>query len=204
MSFSSKNARCAALPAVLVALSYSLTPAQRVAAAPADVIVPSITVQASSSAAQTAADQFLAGFITTAVRLEGQKFISCIATAAKLRPDLAAKIVVCALNIARLNSRLPGGQLSFATIDQIVKAAVTAAPQSAAAIVKAAIESEPYARVSIIAAAIAAAPGQEAEINAAANETRPMSMFALAPSINPVENLPSSNVNSPEQPPAGP
>ena len=159
-----------------------------------------ITVRASSSAA---ADQFIAGFITTTVRLEGSKLISCITTTAKLRPDLASKIVVCALNISRLSSHLPGAGLSFAIIDQIVRAAIAGAPESAAAIVKAAIESEPYARESIIAAAIAVAPDQESEINAAANETSPMSMFALRGRINPVEDRPSS-VNSPEQPPAGP
>src|SRR5437763_17153644 len=106
MSFSSKNARLAAFHIAMVAVSFSFAPVHQIGAAPADVIVPSITVQASSGAAQTAADQFLAGFITTAVRLEGLEFISCIATAATLRPDLAAKIVVCALHIARLTSRL--------------------------------------------------------------------------------------------------
>jgi hypothetical protein len=202
MSFSSKNARLAAL----ATLSCSFTPVHQIAAAPADVIAPSITVQASKDAAQTAADEFLTGFITTAVRLEGPKFISCVTTAATLRPDLAGKIVICALNIARLNSHLPGGRLSFAMIDQIVKAAVAAAPQSAASIVKAAVESEPYARSLIIAAALATAPGQEAEIQGAANETQPMSMLASAATAgaNPVNNGGLGDVISPEQPPAGP
>jgi hypothetical protein len=206
MSYSWKNARRAALPAAVVVLSCSFMPARRIAAAPTDLIAAPITVQASESAAQTAADEFLTGFITTAVRLEGPKFISSIKTAAKLRPDFAGKIVVCSLNIARLNSHLPGGRLSCATIDQIVTAAVTAAPQSAASIVKAAIESEPYARGCVVAAAIAAAPGQEAEINAAANEVQPMSMLTSAGvgRINPADNAPLGSVNSPEQPPIGP
>jgi hypothetical protein len=204
MSFSSKNARRSVLPTALVALSCSFAPLQQIAAAPTDVIVPSITVQASNSAAQTAADEFLTGFIATAVRLQGPNFISCVATAATLRPDLAGKIVVCALNIARLNSHLPGGRLSCATIGQIIKAAVTAAPESAASIVKAAIGSEPYARSCIVAAAVAAAPGQEVEINAAANEAQPISILPTAGRFNPKDNAPFENVNSPEQPPPGP
>jgi hypothetical protein len=127
-----------------------------------------------------------------------------VAKAVTFRPDLAGKIVVCALNIARLNSHLPGGRLSCAKIDQIVRAAVTAAPQSVASIVKAAIESEPYARSCIVAAAVEAAPGQEAEINAAANEAQPMSIVLTAGRFNPADNTPFDNVNSPEQPPVGP
>ena len=177
---------CASLTLAAV-LSLKVASAQETA--PGETIAAPITVRASNSAAQTTTDKFLTTFITTAAGLEGLKFFACVATAAGLRPDLAGKIVVCALNIFRLSLHLPGGSLPFASIDGIVKAA---------------IESEPYARSSIIAAAIAAAPGQEAEINAAASGTSPMSMFALAGTINPVEDLPSSNVNSPEQPPAGP
>jgi len=66
------------------------------------------------------------------------------------------------------------------------------------------IKSEPYARDCIIAAALAAAPDEESEINEAASETSPMSTFVWRGRINPVEDLPSSNVNSPEQPPVGP
>jgi len=202
----SKSGWRRAFLALAAVLSLNGVIAQQPPAAADETIAAPITVHASNCAAQTATDKFLTGFITTAARLEGPKFISCLATAVKRRPELAGKIVVCALNIARLNSHLPGGQLSFATIDQIVKAAVTAAPQSAAAIVKAAIESEPYARAWVIAAAIAAAPGQEAEINAAANGTSSMSMFASAAAagINPVNNGGLGDVVSPEQPPAGP
>jgi hypothetical protein len=194
--------RCAFL-ALTAALSLNGIAAQQ-PSSPPDQTIAAITVQASHSAAQTAADEFVTGFITTAMRLEGPKFISCVTTAAKLRPDLAARIVVSALNVARLNSHLLGSRLSCTTIDQIVRALVTGAPQSVASVVKAAITSEPYARSCIVAGALAAAPDEESEINAAANETSPMSMFALRGRINPVEDLPSSNVNSPEQPPPGP
>ena len=193
--------RCASLTLAAV-LSLKVASAQETA--PGETIAAPITVRASNSAAQTTTDKFLTSFITTAAGLEGLKFFACVATAAGLRPDLAGKIVVCALNIFRLSLHLPDGSLPFASIDGIVKAAVAAAPQSVADIVKAAIESEPYARGCIIAGAVAAAPDQEEQIHAAANETQPMSMFALAGRFNPVENLPSSNVNSPEQPPAGP
>lgn len=200
----SSSRRGRAFLALTGVLSLTVVSAQQAAPPPDETIFAPITVRASNSVAQIATDEFLTGFITAAVRFEGPKFISRITTAAKLRPDLAGKIVVCALNIARLKSHLPGGRLSCAMIDQIVKAAVIAAPQSAASIVKAAIESAPYARSCIVAAAVAAAPGQEAEINAAASETSPMATFVWTGRINPAEDLPSSNVNSPEQPPVGP
>ena len=193
-----------AFPVLSFVLSFKVASAQQTALSPDEPIAVAITVKATNSVAQTEADEFLAGFITTAGRLEGQKFISCVTTATKLRPDLAARIAVSALNIAHLNSRLPGGHLSCGTIDQIVKAAVTAAPQNAASIVKAAIKSEPYARSCIVAAAIAAAPEQEAEIEAAANETQTMSILPTAGRFNPADNTPFEEVTSPEQPPPGP
>src|SRR2546430_17726115 len=190
MSFGPNIRERCVLLATTTILSVRCLSAEPTASAANDTLAAPITVHASSSAAQTAADQFIAGFITITVRLEGSKLNSCITTAAKLRPDLASKIVVCALNISRLNSHLPGAGLSFAIIDQIVRAAIAGAPESAAAIVKAAIESEPYVRELIIAAAIAVAPDQEAEIQAAADQTRSMSMFALvnAGVFNPVDN----------------
>src|SRR5713101_2828645 len=133
-----------ALLVATAALSLRAVSAQQLASPVTDTISSPVIVRASSSAAQTSTDQFLSGFITTAARSEGATFISCVATAAKLRPDLAGKIVVCALNISRLNSHSPDGRLGFAMIDQIVKAAVSAAPESEADIVKAAIASEPY------------------------------------------------------------
>jgi hypothetical protein len=199
-----KSRRRCALVALAAVLPLRVAWAQQSPLAPDEPIAIAITVQASNSVGQTAADEFLTGFITTAVRLEGPKLFSCITNAAKLRPDLAARIVVCALNIAHLNSRPFAGHVSCASIDQIVRAVVTGAPQNAASIVKAAIKSEPYAPDCIIAAALAAAPDEESEINDAAGEMSPTSMFVWAGRINPVEDLPSSNVNSPEQPPAGP
>src|SRR5437588_5792780 len=172
----------------------------------ADSIALPIIVRASSSTQHVSADQFLAAFITTAARLNGPKFVAAVGTASKMRPDLASKVVVCALNIARLNSHSPAGQLSFAVIDQIIKAAIVAAPQSASDIVRAAISSEPYARASIVAAAVAAAPGEEAEIHVAASESSPMSIFASAitATLNPVNSGGLGDVNSPEQPPVAP
>jgi len=164
-------------------------------------VVPAIIVKASST--QTNANQFLATFIATAVRLQGAKFIPYVATSAKTRPDLAAKIVVCALNVARLNSHSSNGQLPLATIDQIVRAVVSAAPENAAEIVAPAISSEPYAREAIVVAALAAAPDQATEIYAAAVQPASMSMLLTntAVSFNPVKDGALGNVNSPEQPP---
>jgi hypothetical protein len=145
--------------------------------------------------------EFLTAFISAAVRLQGPEFIAWLATALKLRADLAGKIVVCSLNIARLNARLNNGRLSFGTIGQIIKGAVGAVPETAPDIVKAAIKSEPYARDWIIASAIAVAPDEQPLILAAANEAQPMSILLMAGRFNPADNAPFDNVNSPEQPP---
>ena len=195
-----------AFPALAAALLPIRLLCAQDSASVGDSVAPPIIVRASSSTQQVSADQFLAGFITTAARLNGAKFIAAVGTASKVRPDLASKVVVCALNIARLNSHSPAGQLSFSVIDQIIKAAVVAAPQSASDIVRAAISSEPYARASIVAAAVTAAPGKEAEIHVAASESSPMSMFAAASTatLNPVNSGGLGDVSSPEQPPVAP
>ncbi len=145
--------------------------------------------------------EFLTLFISSAVRLQGPEFIAWLATAVKLRADLAGKVVVCSLNIARLNARLNNGRLSFGTIGQIIKGAVGAVPETAPDIVKAAIKSEPYARDWIIMSAIAAAPDEQPLIFAAANEAQPMSILLTAGRFNPADNATIDNVNSPEQPP---
>src|SRR5207302_8051123 len=106
-----------ALPAAI--LPAGLLQAQGSASA-ADSVAPPIIVTASSSTRQVSSDQFVAGFITTAARLNGAKFIAAIGTASKMRPALAPKVVVCALNIARLNSHPRTTQLSFVVIDQII------------------------------------------------------------------------------------
>ena len=199
MSFGHKIRQRFTLVAATAALSLRSVPAQQTASRSDDTVAPSITVRAS-------AEQFIAGFIATAVRLVGPKFLSCIVTATKMRPDLASKIVVSALNIAHLNSHAVNRHLSLANINQIITAAITGAPERAGAILQVATESEPYARESIIAAAIAVAPHKEAEILAAADQTRPIWMFALANAkfFNPVNNGGLDDVNSPEQPPSGP
>ena len=173
------------------------------APAPTEVVVPPLMVSAASSAAQATPSAFLATFISTAVRLSGPKFISWITTAVKLRPDLAPKIVVAALNIARLNTPSFGGRISATTISQIIAAAVAAAPESASAIVRAAIQSEPYASASIVSAAVATAPDQASNVQTAVSTTTAMSILPSVASLNPAEQMPS-NVNSPEQPPSGP
>ena len=169
-------------------------------------IVPLVIVSASATESHTSADQFLTAFINAAMRSKGANSVACVATATRTRPDLAVKIVVCAFNVARLNSHSLSGRLPVALIDQIIKAAIVAAPQSAGDIVKAAIDSEPYARATILAAALATAPGERAEIFAAARETSAMSMLALAitATINPVDRGGVGDVNSPEQPPMTP
>jgi hypothetical protein len=189
--------------ALTAVLSLTVVSAEQAAPAPDEVIAP-ITVRASNSAAQTASNEFLTGFITMAIRFDGPKFTSCVATAVKLRPDLAADIVVSALNISRINVQPPETQPSCALVYQIVKAAVSAAPKEAPVIVKAAIKSDSHARECIVDAAIAAAPDQAAAILAAAGETMPMWILPTAGRFNPKDNAPFDNVNSPEQPPAAP
>jgi hypothetical protein len=200
MSFTMKNSRRRVLPALLSVLLLRVASAEQISSVSADQIAPPITVRASSNATG-AANEYLTAFISAAVRLDGAKFTSCLATAVKLRPDLAGKIVVCALNISRLNVHPLVGRLPFSTIDQIIKAAVVAAPQATADIVKAAIRSEPYARNYIITAALAVAPDQQSSIRATVNEPTPISILGLAGSLNPTENGLPANVNSPEQPP---
>jgi hypothetical protein len=195
-----ENSRRRVLLALLSVLLLRVASAEQISFASADQIALPITVRASSNAAGPA-NEFLTAFISAAVRLDGEKFISCLATGVKLRPDLAGKIVVCALNISRLNVHPLMGRLPLSTIDQIIKAAVAAAPEAAADIVKAAIQSESYARNYIIAAAVAVAHDQESSIRATVNETTPISILALAASLNPTENGLPANVNSPEQPP---
>jgi hypothetical protein len=203
MLFAMENSRRRVLLATLGVLFLRVASSEQISSAPADQMAPPVTVRASSSDGG-AASEFLTAFISTAVRLDGAKFISCLATAVKLRPDLAGKIIVCALNISRLNAHPLAGRLSFGTIDQIIKAAVAAAPEAASDIVKAAIQSEPYARECIISAAIASAPEEESAIRAAVSEMTPMSILPTAGRFNPADNAPFGNVNSPEQPPAGP
>jgi hypothetical protein len=195
-----ETSRRRVLLTTLGVLFLRVVSAEQISSPPADQMAPPITVRASSSAPGAAAE-FLTTFISTAVRLDGVKFISCLATAVKLRPDLAGKIVVCALNISRLNAHPLAGRLSVDTIDRIIKAAVAASPEAASDIVKAAIESEPYARASIIAAALAVAPDQESSIRNVVNEMTPMSILPSFATRNPKEDAPSDNINSPEQPP---
>ena len=197
-----ENLRRYAILATSAFCSLQIGNAQESGPHPSEIIAPIITVRASAS--DSSAAQFLSGFISTAMRLEGQNLASSVATAVKLRPDLAGKIVVCAFNIARIRGQSVTGRLSLDTINQIIKAAVAAAPSAAPAIVTAAIESEPYARDSIILAAITAAPDQESAILLAVASTSSMSILPVLVVFNPAEAGAFGNVNSPEQPPSGP
>src|SRR5881392_860543 len=99
LSIPKSRLHCASLTLAAV-LSLKVASAQQTAAAPDETIAAPITVRASNSAAQTGNDEFLAGFISAAVKLQGPKFLARLRTAVSLRPDLAGKIVVYALNIA--------------------------------------------------------------------------------------------------------
>ena len=171
----------------------------------ADTVAPPITVRPSSGPANAESAKFLSAFIIKAGRLDGEKLCPFLSKTVKERPDLAAQLVVCALDLSRLRSHLPSGR-PCAKIGQIVKCAVAAAPEKAADIVKAAIESEPSARSCVIAAAIAAAPDQVTQILAAADQIYWVSTVAWANTtgFNPVNDGGGDGVNSPEQPPGGP
>jgi hypothetical protein len=203
MPLGTKNSRSRVWLATLMILPCAIATAQT-SSGSADQIASPITVSASANANQTGSAQFLTTFISTAARLTGPKFISCLSAAVKLRPDLAGKLVTCALNIARLHAHTLIGRLPLATINQIVSVAVAAAPEAAPEIVKAAIQSEPYASAQIVAAAVASAPDQAEAILATATPTTPMLIVSLTTSLNPTESAPSDTVNSPEQPPVGP
>ena len=202
MPFPTENLRSCVVLTTAIFLSLQIGNAQDAGSGPSDAVAPTVTVSASAS--DNSAAQFLSGFISSAMRLNGQNLASCVATAVKVRPDLAGKLVVCALNIARIKTQSVTGRLSLDTINQIIKSAIAAAPWVASAIVTAAIESEPYARESIVAAAISAAPDQESEIRVALASSSSMSILPRLVAFNPSETGPSGSVNSPEQPPSGP
>jgi hypothetical protein len=189
-----------------LALACSLVMASKALAAPSDELTHAIQATGAHNIKEAPVDQFRRAFISVLVGKKERDFPLYVSAAVKLRPGLADKIVVSALNICRLNTHGKNHQIPCDIIGRIINAAVTANPDAAEAIVRAAISSEPYARSCIVAAAIAAAPDQELTIRRAASENESIAFLQAhgAGNINPVDLAAEEPVTSQEQPPNGP
>lgn len=189
-----------------LALACSFVIASAAAAAPSDGLIRAVQATGAHNVKDASADQFRQAFISVLVGKKERDFPLYVSAAVKLRPDLADKIVVSALNICRLNTHGKNHQIPCDIIARIINAAVTANPKAAEAVVRAAISSEPYARSCIVTAAIAAAPDQELAIRRAGNEIESIAFLQAhgAGNINPVDLSADEPVTSQEQPPAGP
>ena len=147
------------------------------------------------------ADQFLKAFGSVLITKKLRDFPNYVSAAVTLRKDLAAKIVTTALKIAKLNKKKNDDGWEWA--NEIVVAAILAAPDLAESIVHAAILVIPQAKDSIVAAATKAAPDHAFFILRAAGEAQTLTFLDPFPfgSINPFKPGPSEPVTSPEQPP---
>ena len=187
-------------------------------ASPSGDLIQAVSRGGSASVEEASASQFLRAFAAVLVRAKPKEVVWYVNAAVKLRRDLADRIVVVALNVRISDARVFDKQNKEkvgAEISDIIKAAVTADPDAAAAIVKAAVNTEPFARDWIVAAAIAAAPEQRVAILKAAAEAESLIFVrrsgfdagnmpsTTSGTINPASLLNNQNVNSPEQPPSG-
>jgi hypothetical protein len=160
-----------------------------------------VKVGGAASLKAATADQFLRALTAILIRSKAREACYCVSAAVKLRPELAGKIVVCAINVRRSDKQPVDKQISCEEIDCIVRAAIAADPRAAEAIVRAAVDAEPYARDCIVAAANpcqeAAADLDPVEAPAEGPPTIPLSPPANG-TINP-GNLIKPPVVSPEQ-----
>ena len=207
----------ATLASLAVPLSFGLITSA--IASPSDDLTRAVSRGGSASVEEASASQFLRAFTAVLVRARPKEVVWYVNAAVKLRPDLADRIVVAALNViisgADLSDR-QNKQKIAAEITDIIQAAIAADPDAAVAIVKAAVTAAPFARDWIVAAAIAAAPDQRIAFLQAAHEGESNAFFwssrvgagnissTTFASINPANLSGNGNVNSPEQPPSGP
>ena len=185
-------------------------------ASPSDDLIQAVSRGGSASVEEASASQFLHAFAAVLVRAKPKEVVWYINAAVKLRPDLADRIVVVALNARRSDMESADKRRMCKQISDIIQAAVAANPDAAAAIVKAAVKAVPFARDCIVEAAIAAAHDEKIAILQAAGEAESTAFFGPSRvdagnisnttlgTINPANLLGNRNVNSPEQPPSGP
>ncbi|HEY2139968.1 MAG TPA: hypothetical protein VGH00_07805 [Chthoniobacterales bacterium] len=185
-------------------------------ATPAEEITSALAVNGPSDASQTRAREFVKAFNAVALRISPRALPEYVAAAINLRPALAPNIVAVAIKAAVKNLEAKPDAL-FRLIQQIVKVAVAANPDTAASITRAAVSVSPDSRRCILEAAVSAAPDNKDAISEAANlRTQPfafltfsasdLSGFSFTPAtLNPanISDLGGdTSVNSPEQPPS--
>ncbi len=165
-----------------------------------DDLTRAVRVAGASSLGTATPDQFMRGLNSLFVRSNARAICDYVGTAVRIRPDLADRIVVAALNVSRIGGtdskdfKQPvGKQISCEDVDCIIREAIAAHPAAAREIVSAALAAAPLLRDCIVAAANVAQPCQEANAFVEPN---------ILNSINPANTVPEEVV-SPEQPPLG-
>ncbi len=163
-----------------------------------DDLTRAVRVAGASSLGTATPDQFMRGLNSLFVRSNARAICDYVGTAVRIRPDLADRIVVAALNVSRIGGtdskdfKQPvGKQISCEDVDCIIREAIAAHPAAAREIVSAALAAAPLLRDCIVAAANVAQPCQEANAFVEPN---------ILNSINPANTVPEEVV-SPEQPP---
>ncbi len=188
-----------------------------VLANPADEITRAVKANGVSDVSQARPQQFVKAFAAVTVRVEPRDLPAYVAGAINLRADLTPNVVAVAVKAAMKNWETKP-QLLCAMIERIVRAAIAANPDAAAAIAKAGASAAPTSRSCVISAAIAAAPQAKDQIlEAAMTKTVPLAFltFSAADASGFSSwgggNLSPANisqvggdgiVNSPEQPPS--
>lgn len=201
----------AALASLAVPLSFGLIAST--IASPSDDLTRAVLRGGSATVEEASASQFLRAFAAVLVRARPKEVVWYVNAAIKLRPDLANRIVVVALNARRSDVESADKGKACEQISDIIQAAIAANPDAAAAIVKAAVEAAPFSRDCIVAGAIAAASDQKTAILQAAAEAELLVMFRpsgldtgnissrINHTLNPADFFNNENVTSPEKPP---
>ena len=126
-----------------------------VLAAPSDEITRAVSKSGGADVKHATPDQFNKAFAAVLLHVKRDDVPAYVSAAAKLRPDLADRIVVMAIRVARPSGRdadLNKPPCDY-WVEPIIRAAIEAAPDEKDAIVRAALASDPWAREYILAAA---------------------------------------------------
>jgi len=179
---------------------------------PRDEIKRAVAVRGVANFSESNPRQFMIAFIAVAVRVEPDVLPDYTAAAINLRPDLAPAITANAVRTAcRTLGAMEGPRSAFSrdnlgsrqvelcqVVNQIVKAAVTAAPNAVAQIAAAAVLACPDMRQCILQGALGANPSAEKEIFEAVME---VSLPETALMVGMPGDYQLTPVVSPEKPP---
>ena len=183
-------------------------------ATPAEEIARAVAANGVVDVSQARPRQFMKAFIAVAFRAHPRDLPQYVNAAINLRPDLAPNTVAVAVKAAVKNWETKPEAVCV-LIEQIVRAAIAANPDSAASIARAGASAAPTLVRCTINAAIAAAPESKDEILAVAGANTLSFAFLTfsasttdgisfsAATLNPANiSEPSEDgaVNSPEQP----